>query len=205
MKLKHSFDRILSFLALVAATPLLVVIAIAIKVDDGGPVIFRQERLGLKGRRFVLWKFRTMVPDADRYLDERGRVVGGNRITSVGRFLRVYGLDELPQLVNVLRGEMSLVGPRPALPEHLDRYTGEQRRRLSVRPGITGLAQIAGRNRLPWSHRIEQDLEYIRRPSLWLDLKILAVTVGVVLSGQGVVLDRNPDEADDLRPKGGSP
>lgn len=200
MRLKHACDRVAAALLLVAASPVLLAIAVAIKLDDGGPVLFRHERLGVGGQRFILWKFRTMIPDADRLLDTRGRVVGGDRVTRVGRFLRLYSLDELPQLVNVLRGEMSIVGPRPALPEHLHRYTAEQRGRLAVRPGLTGLAQIGGRNRLPWSQRIALDLEYIRRRSLWLDLRIVLATFGVVLRREGVVLDRNPEDVDDLRP-----
>lgn len=202
---KHVVDRMAAIGGLAATSPLLLLIAVAIKLDDGGPPFFRQQRLGLGGRRFRVWKFRTMRPDADRFLNDAGRVVGGNRITRVGRVLRLFSLDELPQLINVARGEMSLVGPRPALPEHLSRYTDEQRRRLLVRPGITGLAQIAGRNKVPWSLRIQHDLDYIDRWSLWLDVKILLATVGVVARREGLVLDRNPEEVDDLGASPASP
>lgn len=145
-----------------------------------------------------------MVQDADRLLDRRGRVGAIPRVTRIGRFLRATSLDELPQLFNILRGEMSFIGPRPGLPEHYARYSDEQRRRYAVRPGITGLAQVNGRNTLPWSQRIRWDLHYIDNYSLWLDLRILLRTIHVVVTGKGVVLDRNPDQVDDLqRPERG--
>jgi lipopolysaccharide/colanic/teichoic acid biosynthesis glycosyltransferase len=142
--------------------------------------------------------------DADSMLEPDGRALV-NRITGVGRLLRFLSLDELPQLVNILRGEMSFVGPRPVLVEHWQRYTDRQRLRFDMRPGITGLAQVSGRNTLPWSRRIELDLHYIEYFSLWLDCRILARTVRAVALREGVVLDRNPEEVDDLPPPGKRP
>jgi lipopolysaccharide/colanic/teichoic acid biosynthesis glycosyltransferase len=200
---KRAMDVGASVLGLTFLSPFFAVVALAIRLEDGGPVFFRQARIGLGERQFRIWKFRTMVPDADRYLDERGHVGDANRITRVGRLLRLFSLDELPQLINIARGEMSLVGPRPAVPESADRYTAEQKRRFRTRPGITGLAQVRGRNTLKWSKRIEYDNEYIDTYSIWLDLWILLKTVKVVLLREGIVLDRNPEAVDDLpRPEG---
>ena len=201
-RIKGFCDRVLSCVLLVVLSPLFLVLAILVKAGDRGPVFFKQDRPGLGGKRFDIWKFRTMIPDADRHLDKNGRVSGDvDRITKVGRFLRSLSLDELPQLINIFRGEMSFIGPRPALIEHLERYTEEQRQRLDMKPGITGLAQVNGRNTLTWSKRIEFDLQYIQDYSLLLDVKILLKTMKVVLFREGIVLDRNPDFADDLGPK----
>lgn len=200
---KHLLDKVVSFVLLVALSPLLLFIALAIKTEDGGPVFFRQPRLGRNGSQFLIWKFRTMIVDADKYLDEMGRPTQ-NRITLVGRFLRYLSLDELPQLINIFKGEMSVVGPRPALTSHLPRYTDVQKKRLQMRPGVTGLAQVNGRNTLRWSKRLEFDCWYVEHYSLWLDLKILAKTVKVVLFREGIVVDRNPDQVDDLTRLGDS-
>lgn len=197
--LKHIADRTAAAAALLALAPVFAGIAAAIKLEDGGPVLFRQDRLGEGARPFSIWKFRTMMVDADRYLDPSGQATR-SRVTRVGRFLRFTSLDELAQLVNILRGEMSFVGPRPVLPSHLPRYTDAQKRRFEVRPGITGLAQVNGRNQLPWSQRLAYDVEYVERFSLGLDLWILLKTVRVVLFREGVVLDRNPGQVDDLGP-----
>lgn len=194
---KHALDKIASLGLVEACSPLLLSIAAAIKLEDGGPVFFRQERIGKDGRPFQIYKFRTMVVNADELLEKDG-TVKVDRITKVGKLLRFTSLDELPQLFNILGGEMSIVGPRPVLRGHLDRYTEEQRRRLEVRPGITGLAQVNGRNTLPWSRRIEYDVEYVDRFSLVLDLEILFRTIKVVLLREGVALDRNPEQVDDL-------
>jgi len=155
--------------------------AAVIKLTSRGPVFFRQERIGLGGRPFRIWKFRTMVdePDLDPFPDEA-------KITSAGRWLRRLSLDELPQLINVARGEMSIVGPRPTLAYQVERYDERQRGRLSVRPGVTGLAMVRGRNALPWAERIELDLRYVRQQSPGLDLRVMAETIGTVLSGSGV-------------------
>jgi len=198
IRVKGVLDRVVAVPMLILGTPLFALAALLIKLDDGGPVIFRQDRLGLNGKIFKIWKFRTMVPDADSLLDSRGRVQGGNRVTRVGRVFRKFSLDELPQLLNIVRGELCFVGPRAALPQQLPRYTQRQKGRLRMKPGITGLAQVKGRNTLKWSQRIEYDLWYIENYSWWLDFKILLRTVKVVLLGEGVVLDRNPEQVDDL-------
>lgn len=170
-----------------------IVCALAIKWADGGSVFFRQERIGKGGRPFQVWKFRTMTdaPDNPIFPDAR-------RITGPGRLLRRLSLDELPQLINVARGEMSIVGPRPALRYQVKRYNERQRERLLARPGITGLAQIRGRNRIGWNERIEYDLEYIERQSLMLDLRILGETVKAVLRGSGV--EGHPEDDPLARP-----
>ena len=153
----------------------------AIRLTSGGPVFFRQERVGWRGRHFRVWKFRTMVdaPDNPIFPDD-------DRITVVGRLLRRTSLDELPQLINVARGEMSIVGPRPTLAYQVARYDDRQRRRLNVRPGITGLAQVRGRNRITWADRIDHDLEYLDHQSPALDLRILGWTVRALVSANDV-------------------
>ena len=172
----------LAVLAVVAlpAAVLGAICAVAVRLTSPGPVLFRQERVGMGGAPFEMLKFRSMrtgvnpvFPDADR-------------ITPVGRILRRTSLDELPNLINVARGEMSVVGPRPTLAYQVERYDDRQRTRLVVRPGLTGLAQINGRNELTWPERIEFDLEYVDRQSALLDLRILVSTVGVLLTGSGV-------------------
>jgi len=149
----------------------------------GRPVLFRQNRPGLNGRAFELLKFRTMT-DAR---DDRGQVLPDEkRLTGLGRLLRRTSLDELPQLVNIIRGDMSLVGPRPLLMEYLDRYTEEQSRRHTVKPGITGWAQINGRNALSWEDKFRLDVWYVDNRSIWLDIKILLITIWKVLRGEGI-------------------
>lgn len=186
-----------ALLLLIVLSPILLAIALAIKLEDGGPVLFSQERLGLHARPFKVHKFRSMIVDADRFLDEQGRVTR-TRLTRVGKFLRFASLDELPQLINILKGEMSIIGPRPVLPFHLPRYTEEQKKRFAMRPGVTGLAQVNGRNQLLWSRRLELDVKYVETYSLLLDLKIFLKTIKVVLFREGVATDRNPDQVDDL-------
>lgn len=151
--------------------------ALAIKLDDGGPVFFRQERVGLGGRTFRVVKFRTMLHGAENPL-----FPDALRITRAGRVLRRLSLDELPQLLNVAAGDMSIVGPRPTLAYQVERYTLQQRRRLAVRPGLTGLAQVRGRNTIAWSDRIELDLEYIEKQSVRFDLYLLLLSVRVVFA-----------------------
>jgi lipopolysaccharide/colanic/teichoic acid biosynthesis glycosyltransferase len=197
--IKYLFDRIFGLLLLVLLSPLFVAIAIAIWLNDRGPVFFKHERPGLHAQPFEVWKFRTMVVNADRFLDEDGQVTRP-RVTRVGVLLRKVSLDELPQLINIVQGEMSLVGPRPAVMEHLPRYTDEQMERFRMKPGITGLAQVGGRNTLKWSERIRLDNEYIDNYSLSLDARILWDTFGVVLRREGIALDRNPEQVDDLGP-----
>ena len=178
----RAFD--LAVLALLAIPALLVAVPCGIvsAVTSRGPVLFRQERAGQHGIPFVCLKFRTMV----RGFAESGRPYpSDDEVTGFGRFLRRWSFDELPQLWNVLKGDMSLVGPRPTLAYQVERYTDEQRRRLMVRPGITGLAQVSGRNAIPWAERIEADLRYIDHQSAWLDLRILVRTVAVTLRREG--------------------
>jgi lipopolysaccharide/colanic/teichoic acid biosynthesis glycosyltransferase len=169
--------------ALAAASPLLAAAAIAIKLHDRGPVLYRQRRVGQHGREFELLKLRTMVVGAEAQGAGWAVNRGDPRITRVGRVLRRLSLDELPQLWNVVRGEMSLVGPRPTLAYQVERYTPRQRRRLDVKPGITGWAQVHGRAALPWDERIELDVWYVENRSPWLDLKILAKTPAALFSG----------------------
>jgi lipopolysaccharide/colanic/teichoic acid biosynthesis glycosyltransferase len=175
-------DLIILALLAVPASLIGLACALAIKLSSQGPVFFRQERIGQWGKPFRVVKFRTMVHEA------AGNPIlpDPRRITPVGRWLRRLSLDELPQLLNVAAGGMSIVGPRPALPYQVERYDERQRRRLVVRPGLTGLAQIRGRNRTSWAERIEYDLEYIDQQSLWLDLRILWSTIPTVVSGTGI-------------------
>jgi lipopolysaccharide/colanic/teichoic acid biosynthesis glycosyltransferase len=183
---KRLLDLLLSTLALVVLSPLWLVLAVAIKLDSPGPVFFFQERIGRCGRAFALWKFRTMVQGAATMGE--GLNVGDTdpRITRVGRFLREWSLDELPQLVNILLGHMSIVGPRPALREHVALYSAEQRRRLRMRPGLTGLAQISGRNLLSWDEKLAFDVQYAHTWSWWRDLAMIARTIPVVFGRKGL-------------------
>ncbi len=162
------------------ALPLLLA-AILVKLSDGGPVFFRQQRVGKGGRLFRVWKFRTMVVGAASMGLGHTVASDDDRITRIGRVLRDWGLDELPQLINVLLGEMSLVGPRPTLAYQVEHYDAEQRRRLEMKPGITSLAVVSGRNAIAWSERIELDVWYVDHWSLWLDLTILFRTLWCVL------------------------
>jgi lipopolysaccharide/colanic/teichoic acid biosynthesis glycosyltransferase len=170
-------------LGLALASPFLAAAAIAIKLDDGGPVLYRQQRVGKDGREFELVKLRTMVLGAERQGAGWAVNHGDPRITRVGKALRRISLDEVPQLWNVVRGEMSLIGPRPTLAYQVEQYTARQRRRLDVRPGITGWAQVQGRASLPWEERIELDVWYVEHRSPWLDLKILARTPLALFGG----------------------
>jgi exopolysaccharide biosynthesis polyprenyl glycosylphosphotransferase len=191
---KRVFDLVVAGLALVVASPFLGLIAVWIRIRDGAPILFRQERVGLHGRRFEVLKYRTMVPGAEAMVDElsdRSEITGAAfkitndpRVTRTGRFLRRTSLDELPQLWNVIRGDMSLVGPRPALPREVAGYDLWHRRRLSMKPGITGLWQVSARRSSNFDTWAELDLSYIDRWSLWLDLKILARTVPAALEGR---------------------
>ena len=170
-------------LGLAIASPALVAAALAIKLDDGGPVFYRQRRVGQDGREFELLKLRTMIIGAEQQGAGWAVNRGDPRITRVGRALRRLSLDELPQLWNVVRGEMSLIGPRPTLAYQVESYSPRQRRRLEVRPGVTGWAQIHGRATLPWEERIELDLWYVENRSPWIDLKILLKTPRALLGG----------------------
>ena len=177
---KRALDLALLTIAAVPSLLVGLVCALAIRLTSPGPVFFRQERIGMRGEPFQVWKFRTMVDDINPIFPDP------DRITSVGRVLRRSSLDELPQLLNVAEGAMSVVGPRPTLRYQVERYDEHQRLRLSVRPGLTGLAQIRGRNALGWDERIEHDIEYVQIQSVRSDLAILAASFRVVISGEGV-------------------
>jgi lipopolysaccharide/colanic/teichoic acid biosynthesis glycosyltransferase len=176
-------DAALAGVGLAIASPALALASAAIKLEDGGPILYRQRRVGLNGQEFELVKLRTMEVGAEHRGAGYAVNEGDPRITRVGRLLRRLSIDEIPQLWNVVRGEMSLIGPRPTLAYQVERYTPRQRRRLEVRPGVTGWAQIHGRARLPWDERIELDVWYVEHRSPWLDLKILARTPGALLAG----------------------
>jgi lipopolysaccharide/colanic/teichoic acid biosynthesis glycosyltransferase len=179
-------DGVLAAALLVITSPLLAVASLAIRLESGGPVFYRQLRVGKDGEQFELWKLRTMVPGAEAMGAGIYVLEGDARITRVGRLLRRFSLDELPNLVNVLKGEMAIVGPRPTVQEQVDQYTDRQRRRLEVKPGITGWAQINGRTSLPWPDRIELDVWYVEHRSLRLDLRILARTARMLATGHGL-------------------
>ena len=193
--IKDLFDRLVAVLTLLALSPLMLAIAFAIWLSDKGPVLFTQTRVGKDGRTFKIYKFRTMVVDAEALLAELRqknefdgvlfKIRGDPRITSVGARLRKWSLDELPQLFNVLLGEMSLVGPRPALPDEAARYADHVRRRLVVKPGLTGMWQVNGRSDLSWDETVRLDLRYVENWSLALDLQILWKTIAVMLRGSG--------------------
>ena len=179
-------DILIAAGALALAFPVLLVAAVVIRLESPGPVIYRHVRVGRHGEPFELWKLRTMVEGAERmgaglYIER-----GDARITRSGRFLRRFSLDELPNLVNVLRGDLSIVGPRPTVAGQVQRYTPHQRRRLEVKPGITGWAQVNGRVSLPWPERIELDVWYVDHRSVLLDLRILARTVRMMATGNGL-------------------
>ncbi len=181
--MKRLFDLVLSGILLIALAPLLVVLAFCVRLALGGPVLFRQTRPGLGGRPFAILKFRTMTDARDANGTPRP---DSERLTAFGRFLRASSLDELPELLNILRGEMSFVGPRPLLMEYLPLYTPEQARRHEVRPGITGWAQVNGRNAIGWERKFMLDVEYVERRSFAFDMKILALTVLKVVRGEGI-------------------
>jgi len=170
-------------LGLVLASPVLVAAAVAIKLEDGGPVLYRQRRVGHRGEDFDLLKLRTMVVGAEKQGAGFAVNRGDPRITRTGRILRRLSLDELPQLWNVVRGDMSLIGPRPTLRYQVEQYTPRQRRRLDVKPGLTGWAQVNGRTKLPWDERIELDVWYVEHRSPWVDLKILLRTPLALVTG----------------------
>jgi lipopolysaccharide/colanic/teichoic acid biosynthesis glycosyltransferase len=184
--IRRTIDIVVSATGLLVTAPLLALAAVAVRVETPGPIIYRQRRSGLHGREFDVLKLRTMVQGAEHM--GAGLAVNENdaRITRVGALLRRTSLDELPNLVNVLRGEMSLIGPRPTLPVQVAQYSERERGRLAVKPGITGWAQVNGRASLPWSQRIELDLYYIEHRSLALDVQIVWRTVAMVLGGAGL-------------------
>ncbi len=188
--IRRALDILVAGATLLVCSPLLALALLAVRLESRGSPLYRQRRIGLEGRPFEMLKLRTMVAGAEGI--GAGLAVNENdpRITRIGAFLRRTSLDELPNLVNVLRGEMSLIGPRPTIPAQVEQYTPRQRGRLAVRPGITGWAQVNGRAALPWSERIELDLFYVEHRSLALDMRILMRTVTMVLGGSGLYKGR---------------
>jgi exopolysaccharide biosynthesis polyprenyl glycosylphosphotransferase len=194
--LKRGFDILISFALLLALSPVFTLIAVAVWIEDGGPIFFAQTRVGRFGRQFKMYKVRSMCKDAEQRLQEilaknqhregvTFKLKDDPRITRVGRVLRKLSLDELPQLFNVLIGDMSLVGPRPPVPREVAKYTAQDRRRLAVKPGITCIWQVSGRSEIDFSGQVKLDVDYIESQSFWTDLNILARTLPAVISGKG--------------------
>ena len=189
--LKRPMDFVLSLIAIIVLAPVLLVIAILVKIKLGSPVIFKQKRPGLNEKIFTIYKFRTMTDERD----ENGELLpDGDRLTKFGRFLRSTSLDELPELFNILKGDMSVVGPRPLLVEYLPYYTDYERQRHNVKPGLTGFAQVSGRNFLKWNDRLAKDVEYADNISFIGDVLILLITVKTVLRRENVFADTNEVE-----------
>jgi lipopolysaccharide/colanic/teichoic acid biosynthesis glycosyltransferase len=184
--MSRALDLVLAGIGLIVAAPFLLLAAIAIKLNSRGPVLYRQQRVGREGVPFELYKLRTMRPGADPVGVGTPVLEDDPRVTRVGRFLRRLSLDELPNLANVLRGEMAIVGPRPTIAPQVELYTPHQRRRLEVKPGLTGWAQVNGRAGIPWQERIEFDVWYVDNRSLFLDLRILARTARLLVTGHGL-------------------
>ncbi len=194
---KYLFDKVVSLIALVILLPLFLVVAVLIKIDSKGPVFFMQERVGKNGKIFKTFKFRTMIAGADEktkgvYIDKENPYV-----TKMGKFLRRSGIDELPQVINVLKGDMSFVGPRPTLEYQIKKYNDFQKKRLLMKPGITGWALINGRNMLTWPERIKLDVWYVEHWSFWLDIKILFKTIWVVARGEGLYASKAIKQIDE--------
>jgi undecaprenyl phosphate N,N'-diacetylbacillosamine 1-phosphate transferase len=200
---KRAVDVVLSLLILVGLLPIWMCVALLIVIESPGGPIFAQKRVGRGGQEFVLLKFRSMIPNASS--QGKGFFFDGEadpRITRAGRVIRKLSIDEVPQLINVLRGDMSIVGPRPMLPYQYEYLSPEQRRRFTVRPGITGLAQVQGRNHLPWSQRIVLDLVYADGLSMRMDLSIVLQTLVVCLQRKDIAYDLSPEEIEDFIPHG---
>ena len=181
--IKRIFDIVLSGLALIILSPVIAIVALLVRVKLGSPVIFKQDRPGLNEKIFKMYKFRSMTDERD----ENGELLPDeDRLPSFGKKLRSTSLDELPELVNIFKGDMSIVGPRPLLIQYLPLYNDEQKRRHEVRPGLTGLAQVNGRNNLDWDERFKEDVYYVEHISLWEDIKIIFKTIGKVLKREGI-------------------
>ena len=188
---KRLLDICISGIALIILSPVLLIVAVLVRVKLGSPVIFHQERPGLREKIFTLCKFRTMTDERD----ENGELLPDSvRLTSFGSFLRKSSLDELPELWNIFRGDMSLIGPRPLLVSYLPWYTEREKLRHTVRPGLTGLAQVSGRNFIEWDKRLEKDVEYVEHLSFWMDLKVLVKTIQVILAKDDVAVDTDAVE-----------
>jgi len=181
--MKRFFDFCCTLIAIFPLSPVLMVLALMVRLILGKPVLFRQQRPGLHGRPFTIYKFRTMTEAREAH----GNLLpDGERLTRFGRFLRSTSLDELPELFNVLKGDMSLVGPRPLLMQYLDRYTPEQARRHEVKPGLTGWSQVNGRNAISWEEKFGLDVWYVDNRSMWLDIKIILITAWMILRREGI-------------------
>ncbi len=186
--IKRILDFVLSLVALIVLSPVLLIVAILVRVKLGSPVIFKQQRPGKNEKIFTLYKFRTMTDKKD----ENGNLLpDSERLTKFGKFLRSTSLDELPELVNILKGDMAIVGPRPLLVEYLPLYNEEQKHRHDVRPGLTGLAQVSGRNSITWEEKFNDDLEYIEKISILEDIKIIFTTIGKVFKREGISQENN--------------
>ena len=186
--IKRILDFTLSLLALIILSPLMLILTILVKIKLGSPIIFKQKRPGLNEKIFTLYKFRTMTDKKD---EEGNLLPDSERLTKFGKFLRSTSLDELPELVNILKGDMAIVGPRPLLVEYLNLYNEEQKHRQDVRPGLTGLAQVNGRNAISWEDKFKYDTEYVNKVNLGLDIKIIFMTVGKVFKRDGINQEGN--------------
>ena len=186
--IKRILDFTLSLLALIILSPLMLILTILVKIKLGSPIIFKQKRPGLNEKIFTLYKFRTMTDKKD---EEGNLLPDSERLTKFGKFLRSTSLDELPELVNILKGDMAIVGPRPLLVEYLNLYNEEQKHRQDVRPGLTGLAQVNGRNAISWEDKFKYDIEYVNKVNLGLDIKIIFMTVGKVFKRDGINQEGN--------------
>ena len=193
--IKRLMDVVFSTIGLIVLSPIMLIVAVAIKLEDiKGPILFSQERVGYLGKTFKMYKFRSMYVDAEQRLQELQhlneqtgpvfKIKDDPRITKVGKFIRKTSLDELPQLVNVLRGDMSIVGPRPALPREVKQYNAHQKQRLLVKPGITCIWQVSGRNNIGFDEWVELDIEYIKTRKLWLDIKLILLTIPAMLGDE---------------------
>lgn len=189
MFIKHMLDKVFGIILLILLSPILLILILAVKLDSKGPVIFKQKRLGKNGKIFEMYKFRTMYVDAPDLRNEDGSTFNSDddpRVTKVGKILRKTSLDELPQILNILKGEMSFIGPRPDLPDHYELYSDRDKKKLLVRPGVSGYAQANGRNNNSWSQRIEMDIFYIENYSLKLDINIFFKTIFSILKQDGI-------------------
>lgn len=194
MFIKYTLDKIFGAILIILISPILAFISIAIKIDSKGPIIFKQKRLGKNGKLFNMYKFRTMYVDAPDLRNEDGSTFNSDsdpRVTKVGLILRKTSLDELPQVINILKGEMSFIGPRPDLPDQYELYSEEDKKKLLVRPGVTGYAQANGRNNNSWAKRIDMDIFYVEHYSLLLDLNIFVKTIYTVLKREGINAENN--------------
>ena len=195
LKLKSLLDIFLSILVLLLIFPILLLLSCAIFVSMGSPIFFKQERIGKNNKPFIMYKFRTM---REPKVGENRLLSDADRVTKVGAFLRKTSLDELPEIINVIKGEMSLVGPRPLLDLHLELFNDQQLKRHDVKPGMTGLAQVMGRQSLSFTQRTDLDVKYVENLSLWLDIKIIIKTILVVLGADGIKTGQKFEEVDDV-------